>query len=96
MRYEFEAEVWRWKEDAAWHFVTLPADCAEGLKALRGRAPGFGSIRVRVETGGTAWRTSLFPDRRSGSFLLPLKADVRRREGLEAGRSARFAVEMEI
>ena len=96
MIYEFEAEVWRYAGAAAWHFVTLPTDLAAGLKALRGPAQGFGSIRVRAETGQTSWRTSLFPDAGSSSFVLPLKVEVRRREHLEAGRRARFVVEMEM
>lgn len=61
---------------------------ASGQKAMRGRSLRFGSILVRAETGQPIWLTSLFPDYRSGSLLLPLKAVVRRREGLEAGRQA--------
>jgi hypothetical protein len=38
--------------------------------------------------GETSWKTSIFPDRGSGGFLLPLKAYVRRREKIEAGREA--------
>lgn len=96
MRYEFEAVVWRYSGQAAWHFVTVPAQFADGLKALRGPAQAFGSIRVRAQTGETVWSTSLFPDSRSGSFLLPLKADVRRSENLAAGQTARFVLDLEI
>jgi hypothetical protein len=53
-------------------------------------------MRVRAETGQTTWRTSLFPDSRSGAFLLPLKAEVRRRETLVPGDVRRFVVELEL
>jgi hypothetical protein len=46
---------------------------------------GFGSVRVRAEIGGVAWSTSVFPDSRSQSFLLPVKAEVRRKAGVTAG-----------
>ena len=96
MRYEFDAKVWAASAGAgAWFFVTLPADAARGLRALCGRPTGFGSIRVQAEAGPVRWNTSVFPDSRSGSFLLPLKADVRRRAGLTAGDQARFTVEIE-
>jgi hypothetical protein len=96
MRYEFTAEVWRWTGDAAWHFVTLPAELTHGLKQMRGPARAWGSMRVKAQTGQTTWRTSLFPDSRSGAFLLPLKAEVRRRETLVPGDVRRFVVELEL
>ena len=46
---------------------------------------GFGSRRVEVTVGLTTWRTSIFPDKESGSFLLPVKADVRKQEQLDDG-----------
>lgn len=82
----FDAELWRWDGAAAWHFVTLPAELADDVAArTEGRRRGFGSVRVRARIGGTAWKTSIFPDTRSGSFLLPVKQEVRRREGVEDG-----------
>jgi hypothetical protein len=95
VKYEFEGEVWRWKGDAAWHFVTLPVGLTDGLKRMRGPSRAWGSMRIVASTGGSTWRTSLFPDAKSGAFLLPLKAEVRRREGLEAGQVRAFAVELD-
>lgn len=82
---EFAAELWRHDGDAAWHFLTLPAAAAEQVRERAGEPRGFGSVRVEVTVGGTTWRTSVFPDSRSGSFVLPVKAEVRRREDLLAG-----------
>jgi hypothetical protein len=96
MRYEFQAEIWRYPgETAAWYFVTLPKEVADGIRRMTGPLKGWGSVRVTATTGATTWRTSLFPEARSGSFLLPVKAEVRRREGLEPGQPRPFAVELE-
>jgi len=46
--------------------------------------------------GGTTWRTSIFPDSRSGAFILPIKADVRRRENIAAGDRVTVAVDIEF
>lgn len=82
----FAAEVWEYDGPSAWHFLTLPVDVAERVRQeTDGLRRGFGSVRVEVSVGGTTWRTSVFPDSRSGSFLLPVKAEVRRREDLLAG-----------
>lgn len=32
MRYRFEALLWRHTGDAAWHFVTLPAEMADEIE----------------------------------------------------------------
>ena len=82
----FATEVWQYDEPTGWHFLTLPADVAEQVRQeTDGRRRGFGSVRVEVTVGDTTWRTSIFPDVRSGSFVLPVKAEVRRREDVLAG-----------
>lgn len=94
--YEFEAEVWMYGGESSWHFLTLPKDVGDGLKTLRGPAHNFGSMRVSACIGDTSWKTSLFPDRRRGTFLLPVKADVRRRQGLVVGDTVRATIEVLI
>ena len=98
MRYELEAEVWLYTAaKAAWHFVSLPPELSEGIRSLRGpRSTGWGSLRVAATIGGTTWRTSVFPDTQSGAFLLPLKAEVRRRENIGAGDRVAVTVEIEL
>jgi hypothetical protein len=81
----FDAELWLYDGDAAWHFVTLPPDVADEIEANATSRAGFGSVPVRVTIGATTWSTSLFPDSKAQSYVLPVKKDVRRREGLTAG-----------
>lgn len=89
-RYQFDAEVWEHDGPAAWHFVSLPEDLADEIDEVHGhRAAGFGSLRVDVAIGSTRWSTSIFPDTKRGTYLLPVKAAVRRAEGLAAGSAAR-------
>ena len=83
------AELWLHDGEAGWHFVTLPAEVAEQVRAEAGEPRGFGSVRVEVTIGGSTWRTSVFPDTKTGSFVLPVKAEVRRREDLLAGDDVR-------
>jgi hypothetical protein len=96
MHYEFRAAVWLYAGQGAWHFVTLPADLGDSLRRMWGGSKGFGSIRVKATLGDTSWRTSVFPDARSGSFVLPLKAEVRRREQIQAGQTRLFTIELEL
>lgn len=78
--------MWLHHGDAAWHFVTLPTDVADEIDEVMGPATrGFGSVRVRVRIGDTAWATSVFPDTKAASYVLPVKKPVRVAEGIGAG-----------
>jgi hypothetical protein len=82
----FEAELWAWEGPASWVFLSLPAEHAETVKLAGFLSPrGWGSVRVSAEADGICWETSLFPDKRSGSYILPVKAAVRRKLGVSAG-----------
>jgi hypothetical protein len=73
------ATLRRWSgEGASWHFISVPADQAGEIRAhgLVNRG-GFGSVKVEAAINGVRWRTSVFPQK-SGGYLLPVKASVRR------------------
>ncbi len=87
-RFSFEAELWRWQgaTGTAWIFVTLPLEVSEEIRetqAMTGPQRGFGSVRVEVRIGNTTWRTSVFPDKSSGCYVLPVKKAVRAAQDLE-------------
>ncbi len=97
MIYAFDAELWLYAaETGSWTFATVPPDVSEGLRTLRGPARGWGSMRIAATIGQTRWRTSIFPDKRSGGFLLPIKAEVRRAETVAAGDRVRVTLEVEV
>lgn len=86
--YKFKTEVWKYKFDGAtaWHFITLPKDISAEIKFLAtDKKSPWGSLRVSAQVGKTKWKTSLFPDSKSGCYLLPVKADVRKAEKLFDG-----------
>lgn len=79
----FTAPVWRHHGEAGWHFLTLTGGLADEIRSQVEPA-GFGSVRVEATIGGTTWQTSVFPDKGSGSYVLPVKAAVRHTERIEA------------
>ena len=85
MEWDFEAEVWLWKSDGAWHFITLPEDVADEIEDVPMNRGGFGSVRVEVTIGSSTWRTSIFPSKEHASFVLPIKKQVRQAQGLSVG-----------
>ncbi len=83
----FTSLLWVWKGEAAgrWHFVTVPEEESAEIKAQAFGLPRrFGSVRVEANIGRVSWRTSVFP-LKTGGYLLPVKAEIRKRAKLAAG-----------
>lgn len=89
--FDLTATLWLWtsasqERPMAWHFLTIDGQTSAEIRfAALGRTGGFGSIPVEVRIGTTTWRTSIFPHRDSGGYILPIKAAVRKREAIGAG-----------
>ncbi|GAB0108495.1 DUF1905 domain-containing protein [Nocardia sp. JMUB6875] len=93
--YSFTAELWEWEAQASWFFVSLPEAVADEIEERFGHtAAGFGSIKVKVTVGSSRWSTSIFPDSKRGTYVLPMKKAVRTAEGLTVGDPVE--VELEI
>jgi hypothetical protein len=84
----FTSLLWIWKGEAnagRWYFLTVPDEQSAELKAAAFEIPrGFKSVKVEAAIGDIRWRTSVFP-LNSGGYLLPVKADIRKRADIAAG-----------
>ena len=93
MSLEFSGNLLYWRGPAPYYFVPVPAAECEVLQDVsKWVTYGWGMIPVRAQIGETVWQTSLFP--KAGGYLVPIKANVRRAEGLEEGDSVRVRLEV--
>ena len=84
MELRFSGRVVEWRGPAPHHFVAVPADlAAEVAEVATALTYGWGVVPVTVVLGSTTWTTSMIP--RHGGYLVPLRLDVRRREGVGPG-----------
>ena len=95
-RFKMRAKVWLYPGMAGWHFATIPKKLSNEIQATFGEmSRGWGSLPVVVTIGKTSWRTSIFPDKKVGAYLLPLKADVRKKEKIAQGDTITFAISLQ-
>ncbi len=98
--FSFVAELWLYQGKAAWYFFSLPPEVADAIAELndaamgRRGARGFGSVRVQVQLGDSFWETSLFPDRKLATYLLPVKKQIRLAQKLTPGAIAQLSVRL--
>lgn len=84
MLLEFRGEVFEWRGPAPHHFVRVPEDESAEIDEVKTAVTyGWGVIPVEVRMGSTTWSTSLFP--KDGGYLVPLRLDARRAEGVGLG-----------
>jgi len=95
--YTVKSKVWIYPGGAAWHFVNIDKKQSKELKETYGKhSRGFGSIPVEVTCGKSKWGTSLFPDRQSETYLLPLKRSVRIAEDISEGDAIKFLLKVNM
>jgi uncharacterized protein DUF1905 len=90
----FTAELWLHSGKGGWTFITLPKDSADQIRFYTGTRKGraWGMIKVKARIGSSEWSTTIWPDKASGSFLLPVKVAVRKKENIAAGDDAEVSL----
>ena len=101
LSFDFTAECWLWHGGkAAWHFITLPQDKSEEIKFfdenMHEKRRGWGAVRVLVTIGKTSWETSIFPSSELKAYILPIKADLRKKEKFSAGDTVKVQLKINV
>lgn len=93
MNIEFNGKIWFWKGPAPWFFVTVPPEQCFALKTISGHVTyGWGMIPAQVRIGRTRYKTSLWP--KDGSYIVPIKASVRKAEKIAEGDEVTVRLEV--
>lgn len=93
--YTIRSKVWLYPGMSGWHFANVNKSISKDIKkkfSIQGR--GFGSVPVHVTLGSTRWKTSIFPDKKTETYVLPLKADVRKKEDIVHDSTISFTLEI--
>ncbi|MDL2078604.1 DUF1905 domain-containing protein [Streptomyces sp. GXMU-J15] len=93
MELAFTGQVIEWRGPSPYYFVPVPDEESADIREVASTATyGWGVIPVDARIGVVEFTTSLFP--KDGCYLLPLKAAVRKPQGLSAGD--RVAIELTV
>lgn len=77
-----KAKVWVYPSPPAggggWHFITLEKKLSIQIREKHKK----GFVKILATVGQSTWPTSLFPHKQSNSYLLCIKASIRKKEGI--------------
>jgi hypothetical protein len=93
IKYVFTAAIWLHPSPGAWHFVSVPTPIAVEIRAnLSGQEAGWGRLKASAAIGHSTWETAIWFDTKLNTYLLPLKAEIRKREKLEIGQHVAVSI----
>lgn len=85
-QYTFTATFQKHSEENAdgWCFLFMPKGLAKEIRAdFKWREEGWGRMKVTAKIGGSEWKTSIWFDTKHDTYLLPVKAAIRKKEKIE-------------
>ncbi|HCC35087.1 MAG TPA: DUF1905 domain-containing protein [Ruminococcaceae bacterium] len=89
IEFTFSAKVWY----SEWYFVALPKELAKEIRAMKKcEEEGWGRLKVMAKTGGSEWETAIWFDTKSETYLLPLKAAIRKKEKIECDSHVKISI----
>ncbi|MBU3742866.1 MAG: DUF1905 domain-containing protein [Candidatus Kapabacteria bacterium] len=84
--YTCSGDVWKYDGPTPWYVVSLPVDVSANIRAMFSVAEtGWGRLHVRAAIDNVAWDTAIWYDTKRATYLLPLKAAVRTKCGIDVG-----------
>jgi Domain of unknown function (DUF1905) len=88
IKFEFSAKAWQHASSGGWHFVSLPEELAKEIREnLKSDEEGWGRLKAIAKIGNSEWKTAIWFDTKMRTYLLPLKAEIRKKEHLEVGKN---------
>lgn len=93
IRYTFSSMVWKHASTGGWFFVSLPiAMSVEIRQQLKWQEEGWGRIKASAIIARSQWSTALWFDTKHQTYLLPIKAEIRKKESIEKDQPIRVQV----
>lgn len=96
VRYEFSANVYYYSSSGGmggWTFVSLPKDLSADIRdRFQWLEKGWGRMTVTAKVGNSEWPTAIWFDTKQDTYLLPLKAQIRKKENLITGQDVNITV----
>ncbi|MFN8274704.1 MAG: DUF1905 domain-containing protein [Flavobacteriaceae bacterium] len=88
IKYQFTASPWQYQGPGGWWFVTLPPEISAEIRThLKEFEEGWGRLKATAQINQYSWATAIWFDTKAQSYLLPLKAEVRKKEAIVLGKT---------
>ncbi len=88
IKYKFTTKMWKTNAEGSWHFVSLPKAMSKEIRAnLKWQEEGWGRMKAVSQIDEVKWNTSIWFDTKINTYILPIKAEIRRKTRLELDKN---------
>ncbi len=85
IKYNFLEKPWQHSSPGGWYFVALPKEMSKEIRSiLKFQEEGWGRLKAVAKIGKSEWKTAIWFDTKINTYLLPLKAEIRKKENISA------------
>lgn len=101
--FKFKSKVIVWRsgygegnDKGAWRFARVPENISAKIRKMqKGKLRrGWGAVYAQAKIKKSEWVTSIFPDRYSDTYILPLKKEIRFEENLYDGIDINISIKI--
>ena len=93
--YQFTATIWKYGDVGGWYFVSLPIALSGEIRASLGwQEEGWGRMKATAEVRDTQWETAIWFDQKRSTYLLPIKAAIRKSLALDCNDSVEVLIKI--
>jgi hypothetical protein len=87
IKYQFTAQTWEYGGAGSWVFRTLPEEISKEIREhFQSEEEGWGRLKATAQIGNSEWKTAIWFDTKKNAYLLPLKAEIRKKENVTVGK----------
>jgi hypothetical protein len=96
IKYEFVATVYNHSDSPdmiGWIMVPLPKEMSIEIRDhFKWLEQGFGRMNATAKIGDSEWQTAIWFDTKQDTYLLPIKAAIRKKENIVIDKDVSIAI----
>jgi hypothetical protein len=93
LKYEFSAKPWQHSAPNGWYFVSLPTEMSNEIREnLKWMEEGWGRLKATAKIGNSQWETAIWFDTKHKTYMLPIKAAIRKKEKILTNKDVEIIV----
>lgn len=96
IEYKFTAKMWNYSSTVGtcgWYIACLPKEMSKEIREnLKFLEEGWGRLKMTAKIGNTQWETAIWFDTKLQTYLLPLKAEIRKKEKIETDKELEIKI----
>jgi hypothetical protein len=93
INYTFSTKMWQHPSPGGWHFVSLPKEMSEEIREnLKWQEEGWGRMKAYGSIGDVKWETAIWFDTKLNTYVLPIKADIRKKTNLKISQLLEMSI----